>query len=120
MARADFLRALEDLGYEFESIDEARIAIKYVIDVGSFAGREIKLGLQVGDDFPVNPPAGGIHVSPRLLELHPGGEPPKGGINDSPFGAEWQYWSRPFPGWPSTDRSARTYMSFVRQLFSLV
>lgn len=71
MARADFLRALEDLGYEFESIDEARIAIKYVIDVGSFAGREIKLGLQVGDDFPVNPPAGGIHVSPRLLEAAP-------------------------------------------------
>jgi len=120
VARAEFLQALQDLGYEAELTDAARIVIKYVIDVGSFADREIRLGLETGDDFPVNPPAGGIHVSPRLLALHPGGEPPRGGINDSPFGAEWQYWSRPFPDWPSTDRSARTYMSFVRQLFSLV
>lgn len=108
------------LGYEVERIGEARIAVKYVIDLGSFASREIKLGLETGDDFPVNPPAGGIHVSPPLLDEHPGGDPPKGGINPSPFGADWQYWSRPFPDWPSTDRSARTYMSFVRQLFSLV
>lgn len=120
MARAEFLEALKDLGFEFDLIDEARIAIKYTIDMGSFADREIRLGLETGDDFPVNPPAGGIHVTPRLLEQHPGGEPPLGGINDSPFGAEWQYWSRPFQNWPSTDRSARTYMAFVRQLFSLV
>lgn len=120
MARAEFLEALEALGLEFELIGETRIAIKYAIDMGTFAGREIRLGLETGDDFPLNPPAGGIHVTPRLLEQHPGGEPPLGGINDSPFGAEWQYWSRPFQNWATTDRSARTYMAFVRQLFSLV
>lgn len=121
MARADFLRALRELGYEFEELRDERISINYMIDIGSFEGRSISLGLETGDDFPANPPAGGIHVRPRLLEIHPGGEPPLGGINESPnFGSDWQYWSRPFRDWASTDRSARQYMAFVRQLFSLV
>lgn len=121
MARADFLGQLAELGLEFEDLGQGRISIDYTVCLGSFSGRKIRLGLETADDFPANPPAGGIHVSPCLLELHPGGDPPLGGINESPnFGSDWQYWSRPFPDWAATDRSARQYMAFVRQLFSMV
>jgi hypothetical protein len=121
MARSDFIQGLETLGFVVTDLGEGRISFEYLVEVGSHAGKTIHVGLETGDDFPLNPPAGGIHVSPRLLDIHPGGDPPFGGVNESPgFGSDWQYWSRPFPEWASTDRTVRQYMSFVRQLFSLV
>ena len=116
MARTQFVEQLRALGIEPEDRGGGRLAFRFTIEVGRFAGREVWLGVAVGDDFPANPP-GGPHVSPRLLPIQSGGTHPSGGVHDSPFGPEWQYWSRPFPGWAQTDRSVRAYLAHVRHLF---
>lgn len=117
MARTDFVAQLRELGYEVSEIVPRRIVFPYTIESGKFVGQEIRLGFEVPADFGLTPP-GGVHVSPRLLPIHPGGAHPSGGINDSPnFGIEWEYWSRPLAHWNQTDRSAKAVMAHVRHLF---
>src|SRR5262245_4593733 len=100
MARKDFIKQLEELGYTLEERGHGLLAFRYTIELGKFAGQEILLGLMVSDDFPATPPTG-PNVSPELLpqnticRTHP-----EGGIHPSwHFGKGWQYWSRPFYNW---------------------
>jgi hypothetical protein len=118
MGRKDFVEQLEALGYRVEDLGDNRLAFRYIVPVGRFRGQETRLGLIVADDFPLNPP-GGLHVSPRLLPIHPGNNlpHPQGGVHESPFGPEWQYWSRPFPSWQKTDRTVAAYLGHIRDLF---
>lgn len=118
MARKDFIEQLQALGYAVEDKGENQLAFPYTVPVGKFANQEIQIGFVVGDDFPFTPPSG-PHISPRLLPINPAGAVPHpaGGVHESPFGPEWQYWSRPFPNWQTTDRTVRTYMAHIRHLF---
>jgi hypothetical protein len=117
MARQDFISQLSDLGHKVQDLGDNKIAFPYIIPLGRLANQEIKLGFLCSDDFPANPPSG-PHVFPRLLPLNPqAGSHPDCGINESPFGPEWEYWSRPFPEWGRTDHKVRTYMAFIRHLF---
>lgn len=115
MSRADFIEGLRTLRFEPEDLGDGKVASPYVIETGRFSGTAIKLGFIVPDDFSLNPP-GGIHVCPRLLPHQGGGTHPSGGIHDSPFGSDWQYWSRPIADW-ATDRSVRAVIAHVRRLF---
>lgn len=117
MARQDFVDQLKALGYQPQELGENRLCFEYTIPVGKFIGQNIRLGLVVGDDFPATPP-GGLHISPHLLPLNGNGGVlhPAGGIHASPFGSDWQYWSRPCPDWPKTDRTVRVYMAYIRRL----
>jgi hypothetical protein len=128
MARKDFINQLEAMGYRVEDHGENRVAFRYKIPVGRFAGQEIWLGFVVPDDFPASPPTG-PHVSPRLLPIHPGQDlpHPQGGVHESPFNAatnggskteQWEYWSRPFHRWPNTDHTVKDYMAHIRNLFA--
>ncbi|MHB8671463.1 MAG: hypothetical protein ACYDAD_13070 [Acidimicrobiales bacterium] len=81
----------------------------YEVPVGGRLGDKIRLGLARAGDWPLSCPPG-PHVSPRLG--HPGGN-----VHASTLGSDWEYWSRPFPGWADTDRTFRTYMGHVRALF---
>jgi len=116
MAGSDLIEQLKTLGYQVSELGDAKVSFPFVIPTGKFAGQSIKLGFVVPGDFPVTPPSG-PHISPRLLPHQSGGTHPTGGINDSPFGAEWQYWSRPMPHWNNTKRTARDVMAHVRHLF---
>jgi hypothetical protein len=118
MDRKDFVTQLQNLGYQVEERGENRLAFRYRITVGIYRDQEIWLGLAVNDDWFLHPP-GGPHVSPRLLPIHPARDVPhpRGGVHESPFGADWQYWSRPFPGWAGTERTASTYLGHIRNLF---
>lgn len=117
MARSDFIAQIKAMGYEVEDKGENRLAFPYTIPIGRFAGQQIKLGFVVGDDFPMTPPSG-PHISPRLLPLNPAQVPhPVGGIHASNFGEDWEYWSRPFPNWAGTNRTASAYMRHIRHLF---
>jgi hypothetical protein len=108
------------LGYEAASVgpDNRFVIFDYEIEVGRKAGEKIRLAFDVADDFPLNPP-GGPHVSPQLFPIHPGQDlpHPNGAVHNSPLGAEWEYWSRPFQGWNEMDKSVRTYMAHIRRLF---
>lgn len=118
MARVDFINQLQAMGYVVEDMTDNRLKFRYSISVGRFSHQEIWLGFVVAEDFPLTPPSG-PHVWPRLLPLHPNdGTPhPKGSVHASPeFGDNWEYWSRPFPDWSSTDRTVRAYMGFIRRL----
>jgi hypothetical protein len=118
MSRQDFINGLRALGYQVEEHGDNKISFSYEVPVGRFMGQLIKLGFQVNDDFPANPP-GGPHVSPKLLPLQSGGQHPSGQILASPFGDDWEYWSRPYPNWHATDRSVKAYMAHIRHLFDM-
>ena len=118
MSRQDFIDQLNALGYVVEDRGEDRISFPYDVPVGTFLGKKIHLGFAVPSDFPATSPSG-PHVSPRLLPLNnTSKEHPAGGIHESPFGPDWEYWSRPFPEWNKTSRTVKTYMAHIQKLFA--
>ena len=114
-----FVEALRQLGYEPEHRGNGLVAFDYEVEVGPLAGHVVKLALQVPGDWPASPP-GGLMVSPRLLPINTDASlgHPRGAVHEAPqLGSDWEYWSRPFHAWPTTDRTAAAYMSYVRRLF---
>lgn len=112
MGAAELARQLRDLGYDATVVAQAGqeyAVFPLAVPIGGHAGETVRIALP-GADFPVNPP-GGPHVSPPTE--HPGGN-----NHPSPLGDEWRYWSRPYPGWAATGRTAGDYMAHVRRLFS--
>ena len=117
MAQEDFVAQLKELGYQPEPLPEGRVAFPYLVPCGKFAGQQIRLGFAIPPDFSLSSPSG-PHMSPRLLPLNPvQGEHPLAGVHTSPFGDEWEYWSRPMPNWSSTSKKVRDVMAHVRRLF---
>lgn len=117
MAAREFIDQLIELGHAVQVHAENRISFPYEIPLGRFRGKSIQLGFIINDDYPANCP-GGPRMSPRLLPLSPNGEHPNGRIHEAAeFGPDWEYWSRPFPDWNTTDRSAKAYMKHINRLF---
>ena len=120
--REEFVRQLLELGYELLPLppDPAqpgnRVAIEYVVQGGRFAGQTIKLGFEVPPDFPRTPPSG-PHVSPRLLPINPGANHPDRAA-ESPFGPDWEYWSRPYRGKWRGREGVSEYLAHIDHLFS--
>lgn len=105
------------MGHQVEDLGTDGVAIPYEIPCGRLAGTKIKLAFAVPGDFPLTPPSG-PHVSPRLLPMNPqGGAHPNCGVHESPFGGEWQYWSRPLSHWAQTKRKVRDVLAHVHHLF---
>ncbi len=105
------------MGHDAVPVDGDKVRMPYEVPVGPRLGELITLGFVLPPDYPASPPSG-PHVSPPMFALASGGSHPTGGIHASPFGGEFQYWSRPFPNWARTTRTARDYMAFIRQLFA--
>jgi hypothetical protein len=119
MGANEFAKELETSRFKITGADGNRVMFLYEIEVGRFAGRVVELGFVVPNEFPFNPPSG-PHLSPHLVPLHPANDlpHPSGGVHASDqFGANWQYWSRPYHNWAKTDRSTRAYLAFIRRLF---
>lgn len=114
--REEFERQLKLLGYSpCGEYPDGQTAFEYEVPAGRFKGQKIKIGFIIPPDFPRNPP-GGPNVSPPLLPFNPGGNrhPDKTAV--SPFGNDWQYWSRPFPGWRGRE-DVDTYLAYIDRLF---
>lgn len=105
----DFLVEVQALYPDATAVDGDLVVFSYEIPVGGRLGDKIRLGLARVTDWPLSCPPG-PHVSPRLG--HPGGN-----VHASPLGPDWEYWSRPFPGWADADRTLRAYMAHIRALF---
>src|SRR5262245_39474910 len=116
MSQEDFLAGLKALGYDAAEIAPGRVSFPYKVESGKFAGRDIRLGFDIPGDFNLTPPSG-PHLSPRLLPNQSGGTHPGGGVHDSQFGPEWQYWSRPLSHWNQTSKDVKAVMAHVRHLF---
>lgn len=120
-----FLKGLGDLGYEPIVLagKPDHVVIDYVVESGRFAGRKLKHGFIVPPDFPVIPPSG-IHIAALIHPVQSGGTHPTGGVHrqhaaafEQALGGEWQYWSRPFPGWNNSKRTVTAYMAHVWRLW---
>lgn len=119
MAQQDFIDQLNALGFTpHEQTGSNKAQFEYTVPIGKFVGQKILLGFLVPDDFPANPPSG-PHISPRLLPINtqPNTPHPAGGVHESDFGRDWEYWSRPIHNWANTDHTVRTYMAHIRHLF---
>ena len=120
-----FITGLRTLGYHPQTLPGKpdHVVIDYVVENGKFAGRALRLGLIVPQDFALTPPSG-LHVSQLIHPVKSGGEHPTGGVHrdharpfEEALGGEWQYWSRPFPGWGSSRRTVSAYMNHVWRLW---
>ena len=114
---ARFVAELQNLGFAVQQGADGQVTFDYEVDMGKQAGRKVIIGVAVPPNFPLSPPSG-IHVSPHVHRIQPTGQHPTGGINASPFGAGFQYWSRPFNDWGNTRRRVADYIAFVRQLWA--
>lgn len=110
MSNSPFFDEIRTLFPDAVANEQGFVVLKYDIPVGGRVGETVELALQVPSDWPLSCPPG-PHVSPAIG--HPGGA-----VHASPLGIEWQYWSRPFPNWAGVRRTAATYMSHIRTLFS--
>lgn len=116
MARADFIAQLKVMGFEIQDHGDGRISIPFPILVGSKRGTQCRIGFIGCDDFPANPP-GTLHVTPCLLPKNSsGGNHPYASVHDSPFGPDWQYWSRPLSHWAGTKKTARDVIAHIQHL----
>jgi hypothetical protein len=102
-----FAVELRDLGFDPGVRPDGFVLFEYRVPVGRMRGDVVQVGLQPVN-YPMNPPPG-PHISPAVD--HPGG-----GSSQSPLGANWRYWSRPFVNW-SSNRTAKAYMAHIRHLF---
>jgi hypothetical protein len=121
MGKEDFINQLHALGFNVQELANNFIGFEYEIPVGKFSGQKVSLAFQFDNGFPMNPPSGGPHFKPLLLpKTGGGGAHPFGAIHDSPLGAEWEYWSRPFKDWNKTEKSAKAYMAHIRNLLATI
>jgi hypothetical protein len=117
--QATFSEQLEALVGQLTRLDGGRVTFRYTIECGPFIGEQVIVGLEIPADAPLNPPHG-PHVSPRLL-TKPGVTPQQGGIHqNSPFGPDFEHWSRPMNGWASTKRTGREYLGHLRRIFDTI
>ncbi len=112
-----FIDEVTALGYVTTDLGEGKIYFPFPIFVGPRAGVDVKLGLEIGDDYPLNPP-GGPHFSIALMPINTnGGEHPYASIHPSgPFGPGWQYWSRPLRHWLQTRQRASDIIAHINRL----
>jgi hypothetical protein len=124
---AAFAEGLRALGYEPKALPDCpnHIFFNYVVEIGRFVGRTVRLGFIVPPDFPNIPPTG-PHVSPHIQPIHTGGDQPHpfGGVHQSqsaPFqkgtGGDWQYWSRPAVNWGQSKKTVSAYMAHIWRLW---
>jgi hypothetical protein len=92
------------------------ISFLYKVPHGQFKGQEIEVALQA-PQFPDIPPSG-PYIKPLLLPFKgDGNQHPYDGVHDRKIPTpEFQYWSRPFPGWDETEKTMEVYLSFLRRL----
>jgi hypothetical protein len=122
---AAFAMGLEELGFkpQFAAGHPDHVAIEYMVPVGKFKGRSIKLGFVVPGDFPLTTPTG-PHVSPLIHAQSSSSEHPLGGVHHdrsqpfaTAFGGDWQYWSRPMQRWNEGPHTVDRYMAFIWRLW---
>ena len=114
-----FTEGLEQLGYTVENLEGNRVSIPFSVTAGRFSGHSIWVGIDVPPDFAVTCPTG-PHIRPRLIPINAGGQG-NDRAAESPFGAEWEYFSRPFgdsqqKAWQRTQRDVKTYLWHVRRI----
>lgn len=114
MAKVDFINQLNELGYDPQEVANGMVVFEYTIPVGKNLGETLNIAFQVSNDFPMNCPPG-PHFNSGTI---PGWIEPITNIHGSPLGAGWRYWSRPFPDWNRTPKTAKVYLAHIKNLLT--
>ena len=114
MAKSDFIAELTVLGFITQEPDALKVTFEYKVPVGNNIGKIVQIGFEVQNDFPMSCPPGPHFKS---IGVQNWVEPPNN-IHVSLFGAEWRYWSRPFPDWNRTNRNVKTYLAHIKNLLA--
>lgn len=113
-----FAQELRDNGHTVHGVSADRVTFSYSALGGGYAGPSLRVGVVVPATFPDEPP-GGIHVHPRRRPDNPGASAHPERVAQSLFGGDWEYWSRPFPGWATeAHRSVRGYRLWIDHLLA--
>ncbi len=112
MARNDFMTQLKDLGYTITELDNKKVYFEYIVPLGKNIGKNVLMGFEIGDDFPMNCPHGPHFKSVGI----DGWIDPKNGVHPSPFGNDWRHWSRPFKEWNKTKKSVKEYLTHIKNV----
>lgn len=111
-----FASQISCFGYAV-TIDGEWIEFDYVVDGGTFEGKNVKLAILVPPNFPAVPP-GGIDFTPRLRQENTSAEHPHRSHPSRRFENKGEYWSRPHPQWNSLKiKDGKAYMAWVRNLW---
>jgi hypothetical protein len=124
---AAFVDGLRALGFAPVALSgfPDHVAFDYSVEIGRFAGKSVRLGFIVPQDFP-NIPPGGPHVSPHIQPIYTGSDKPHplGGVHQThsaafqrELGGQWQYWSRPFVKWGESKKTVAAYMAHIWRLW---
>ena len=117
--REEFERQLRNLGIIPEpGHPEPRVVFEYTVGAGRFKGNVLRLGFEVPPTFPLEPPPG-PHVSPKILPIDTSVNAHPNKVADSPFGPEWEYWSRPRTGWKGRE-TVSVYLTHIDHLFATI
>lgn len=126
MGYENFKQQLMELGYEPKERGDNCLSFSYTVQCGKFLNKNVELGLCIPNTFPEHPPSG-PHFSECLLPLNPtGGSHPLNGIHSSAgrhgnaFDGTWQYWSRPFNGWATSEKSVKSYLRHINHLMDTI
>ncbi|HQQ95011.1 MAG TPA: hypothetical protein PLQ93_10690 [Bacteroidia bacterium] len=116
MAKIDFINQLKALGFNPQEPDSEKIYFEYVIPVGKNIGKKVLLGFEGTNSFPMNCPPG-----PHIMTLSDGWQEHPQNINPSQFQpGNWRYWSRPFNDWNRSERTAKAYLSHIKNIMMTV
>jgi hypothetical protein len=107
-----FVDELVALGYEPERRGLREVAFDYIIENGPRFGETVKLGFDVPDNWPIEPPHGPCYCPAILRETGVHGVH----VDGRHFGPDWDHWSRPHEGWARTDYTLKAYMRHIRKL----
>ena len=114
-----FIDELKQLNFNPESKDGNRVAFNYSIKDGRFKDQAIQIGLEIPQDYPVNPPPG-PHITPALIPVNGTSTDNAKAVTSPAFGNDWLYLSRPFrdnqAGWNRTHRDARSYLKHIKNI----
>jgi len=119
MGKLEILKQLKELNLKAFELENDFVGFYYKIPLGRFKGQEIVVALNA-PQFPNIPPSG-PYIKPFLLPINTKGRiHPYGGIHDwkKPT-EEFQYWSRPFPGWNNSGMNMKAYLAFLRTLLDI-
>lgn len=120
-----FMKGLVALGYTPKLLPglAGHVVFDYTVESGRFAGRTVRHGFVIPNDFPLSWPSG-PHVSPEIHPIKIDGQHPNGAVHKSqaqPFetaaGGSWQYWSRPYHHKGAISEPVAAYLTHLWKLW---
>lgn len=125
--KADFINQLKDLGLKPQEPLAGKIYFEWEVPIGANIGKKVLVGTTVDESYPATCP-----TPPHFKSMESGWKEHPDSISDSAFGQGWEeypsdntaayyqlgwrYWSRRFDEWPTSEKTAKFYLSHLKKI----